>query len=76
MTRDMDVLLLYLVGVEYRATGRGDEDVSQNDRLKQLQALAVDFAKLWKSAAEWLPDGQPCFYLGLAVWDPSLEGHR
>jgi 2-polyprenyl-6-methoxyphenol hydroxylase-like FAD-dependent oxidoreductase len=48
---------------------------SQADRLKQLQALAVDYTEPWNSAAKWLPDGQPCFYLGLTVWDPSLEGH-
>jgi len=48
---------------------------SQKDRLKQLQALAMDFTEPWKSAAEWLPDDQPCFYLGLTIWDPSLEGH-
>ena len=48
---------------------------SQADRLKQLQALAMHYTEPWKSAAKWLPDDQPCFYLGLTVWDPSLEGH-
>jgi 2-polyprenyl-6-methoxyphenol hydroxylase-like FAD-dependent oxidoreductase len=48
---------------------------SQQDRLKQLQALATEFTEPWKSAAKWLPDDQPCFYLGLTVWDPSLPGH-
>jgi 2-polyprenyl-6-methoxyphenol hydroxylase-like FAD-dependent oxidoreductase len=48
---------------------------SQADRLKQLQALAVEYTEPWRSAAKWLPDDQPCFYLGLTVWDPSLQGH-
>jgi 2-polyprenyl-6-methoxyphenol hydroxylase-like FAD-dependent oxidoreductase len=48
---------------------------SRADRLKQLQALAVEYTEPWRSAAAWLPDDQPCFYLGLTVWDPSLPGH-
>lgn len=48
----------------------------QRDRLRQLQALAAEYAEPWKSAALWLPDDQPCYYLGLTVWDPSLPGHE
>lgn len=47
--------------------------LSNADRLKQLQALAVDFVEPWKSAAAWLSDGQPCFHSSITVWDPSLE---
>jgi 2-polyprenyl-6-methoxyphenol hydroxylase-like FAD-dependent oxidoreductase len=48
---------------------------SQKDRLKQLQALAAEYTEPWRSAAKWLPPDQPCFYLGLTVWDPSLPEH-
>lgn len=49
---------------------------SQRDRLRQLQTLAAEYVEPWKSAAKWLRDDQPCFYLGLTAWDPSLPGHE
>jgi hypothetical protein len=30
----------------------------------------------WKSAFEWVPEDQPCWYFDLAVWDPSLPAHN
>ncbi|KAJ8068410.1 hypothetical protein OCU04_003970 [Sclerotinia nivalis] len=45
-------------------------------RLKQVKEMGKGFAEPWKSAFEWLPEDQPVWYFGLAVWDPREESHR
>ncbi|PQE21575.1 FAD binding domain-containing protein [Rutstroemia sp. NJR-2017a WRK4] len=55
-----------------------DEEAKTFDnkaRLRQVRELAKDYTEPWKSAFEWLPEDQPVWYSGLAVWDPSEEGH-
>lgn len=47
-----------------------------SDRLQQLKDLASKFADPWKSAAEWMPEGQAAWYFGFTVWDPSLLDHQ
>jgi 2-polyprenyl-6-methoxyphenol hydroxylase-like FAD-dependent oxidoreductase len=51
------------------------ETFTMADRLKQVRALSEYYTEPWKSAMAWVPDDQPCFYLGLTVWDPSLQTH-
>jgi 2-polyprenyl-6-methoxyphenol hydroxylase-like FAD-dependent oxidoreductase len=50
--------------------------VDNKARLKQVRELAKDYTEPWRSAFEWLPEDQPVWYSGLAVWDPSEEHHR
>ncbi|KAF7889253.1 hypothetical protein EAF00_009553 [Botryotinia globosa] len=45
-------------------------------RLRQVREMAKGYAEPWKSAFEWLPEDQPVWYFGLAVWDPREETHR
>ncbi|KAI9650021.1 hypothetical protein NHQ30_000034 [Ciborinia camelliae] len=45
-------------------------------RLRQVKEMGKRYAEPWKSAFEWLPEDQPVWYFGLAVWDPREEFHH
>ncbi|ESZ97152.1 hypothetical protein SBOR_2465 [Sclerotinia borealis F-4128] len=45
-------------------------------RLRQVREMGKRYAEPWKSAFEWLPEYQPVWYFGLAVWDPREETHQ
>ncbi|KAA8563643.1 hypothetical protein EYC84_011666 [Monilinia fructicola] len=45
-------------------------------RLKQVKEMGKGYAEPWKSAFQWLPEDQPVWHFGLAVWDPREENHK
>ncbi|KAF4624688.1 hypothetical protein G7Y89_g13481 [Cudoniella acicularis] len=58
---------------------RQDEEAAKfgnKERLAQVKELAKGFTEPWKSAFEWVPEGQPAWHFGLTVWDPSLPEHQ
>lgn len=46
------------------------------ERLAQVKERSKVYCDPWKSALEWVPEDQPCWYFDLAVWDPSLPEHN
>ncbi|KAE9374268.1 FAD/NAD(P)-binding domain-containing protein [Stipitochalara longipes BDJ] len=46
------------------------------ERLAQVKERSKVYCDPWKSAFEWVPDDQPCWYFDLAVWDPNLLEHN
>lgn len=46
------------------------------ERLAQVKERSKVYCDPWKSAFEWVPEDQPCWYFDLAVWDPSLSEHN
>jgi hypothetical protein len=46
------------------------------ERLSQVKEKAKAYCEPWKSAFEWVPEDQPCWYFDLAVWDPSSPEHN
>ncbi|KKK18897.1 hypothetical protein AOCH_001825 [Aspergillus ochraceoroseus] len=49
---------------------------SNSQRLQQVKTYAQELTNPWRSAAVWLPDGHPVWYMGLTNFDPGAKGHR
>lgn len=52
------------------------KDWTDAQHLAHQKKLAKGFCDPWKSAYEWTTSEAKAYYLGMADWDPGLEGHR
>lgn len=65
--------------VSWRCDPAQQEEMKQwtnEQRLKQVKDMAMEFCDPYRSAFEWLREDQPVWWAPLTQWDPSEAAHR